>query len=125
MRVNMSEIRGFEYIEKMGLQKGHNAAKMSKAPFIEMGGDEDVINFALKNGAAYVKQYGKAFRIILYILKRDNTGYIIFNDDGGFSVAGLLELADMKDFAKENIDLADYILIAEVGNNLYTVISEQ
>ena len=41
------------------------------------------------------------------MLKRDDTGYMLFNDNGGFNVAGLVELDAMKEFAELNKELAD------------------
>lgn len=119
----MAEHRGAEYIQKLGLEHGHNAVKTIAAPFMEVSGDEEIVNVALRNAAAYVKQYGKQYRLMVFILKRDDTGYMMFNDNGGFQVAGPVEVAMMKEFATENIDAADFVLFAEIGNNLYTVVT--
>lgn len=119
----MAEHRGDEYIQKLGLEKGHNAVKTIASPFIEVSGDEEIVNVALRNAAAYVKQYGKQYRLMVFILKRNDTGYMMFNDNGGFQVAGPIEADMMKEFATENIDAADFVLFAEIGNNLYTVVT--
>ena len=70
-----------------------------------------------------MKQYGKQYRLMVFILKRNDTGYMMFNDNGGFQVAGPVEADMMKEFATENIDAADFVLFAEIGNNLYTVVT--
>lgn len=119
----MSEKRGTEYIKKLGLENGHNAVQTIASPFVEVSGDEEIINFALRNATAYTKQYGKKFRLMVFVLKRDDTGYMLFNDNGGFNVAGPVSADDMKEFAQLNIDAADFILFAEIGTNLYTVVT--
>ena len=55
----MAEHRGDEYIQKLGLEKGHNAVKTIASPFIEVSGDEEIVNVALRNAAAYVKEKNK------------------------------------------------------------------
>lgn len=119
----MSEHRGDEYLQRLGLEKGHNAVQTIASPFMEVSGDEEIVNVALRNAAAYVKQYGKKYRLMVFVLKRDDTGYMMFNDDGGFQVAGPVAADLMKEFATENIDAADFVLFAEIGNNLYTVVT--
>lgn len=119
----MSEKRGTEYIRKLGLEDGHNAVKTIATPFFEVSGDEEIVNIALRNASAYTKQYGKNFRLIVFVLKRDDTGYMLFNDNGGFNVAGLVELDAMKEFAELNKELADYMVFAEIGDNLYTIVT--
>lgn len=119
----MSEKRGAEYIARLGLENGHNAVKTIASPFIEVSGDEEIVNIVLRNASMYTKQYGKKYRLMGLILKRNDTGYLIFNDDGGFNVAGPVEVEDMKEFVSLNIDAADYMLFAEIGNNLYTVVT--
>lgn len=119
----MSEKRGSEYIKKLGLEDGHNAVKTIASPFIEVSGDEEIVNMALRNAVTYTKQYGKNFRLIVFVLKRDDSGYMLFNDNGGFNVAGPVPVADMREFAQLNKELADYLLFAEIGDNLYTVVT--
>ena len=119
----MAEQRGQVYLKKLGLEDGHNAVKTIAAPFFEVSGDEEIVNTALRNAALYTRQYGKKYRIMVYVLKRDDTGYIMFNDNGGFQVAGPIGLADMQEFAAENKELADFMLFAEIGTNLYTVVT--
>jgi len=119
----MSVKRGTEYITKLGLENGHNAVKTIAAPAFEVENDEQIVNMALRQGALYVKQYGKKYRVMIFVLKRDNTGYIIFNDNNGFQVGGPFVANTMKEFAMENIELADYMLFAEIGKNLYTVVT--
>lgn len=119
----MEKKRGDEYVEKLGLKNGHNAVQTIAAPFIEVSGDEEIVNFALGNATKYTKHYGKKYRIMVFVLKRDDTGYVIFNDEGGFNVGGPVVLSELQDFAALNLDLADYILFAEIGNNLYTVVT--
>ena len=84
----MSSKRGAEYLKKIGLENGHNAVKTIASPFFEVSGDEEIINIALRNSAVYTKQYGKKYRLMTFILKRDDSGYILFNDNGGYNVAG-------------------------------------
>ena len=60
---------------------------------------------------------------MLFILKRNDSGYMMFNDNGGFQVAGPVSADQMKEFAQTNIELADFVLFAEIGNNLYTVVT--
>lgn len=119
----MSEKRGMEYLQKLGLESGHNAVKTIASSFMEVSGDEEIVNVALRNAAAYTRQYGKKYRLMVFILKRDDTGYMMFNDDGGFHIAGPVQAAEMKEFAQLNLELADFILFAEIGNNLYTVVT--
>ena len=119
----MSAKRGSEYIEKLGLENGHNAVQTITSPFLEVSGDEEIVNIALRNAARYTKQYGKKYRLMVYVLKRDDSGYLMFNDNGGYQVAGPLPLSEMREFATTNIDAADYILFAEIGTNLYTVVT--
>lgn len=121
----MATQRGMEFIKKLGLEQGHNAVQTIASPFIEVSGDEEIINTALRNASLYVKQFGKKFRLMVFVLKRNDTGYMLFNDDGGFKVAGPVDVTVMHDFAKENIELADFLLFAEVGDNLYTVVTKQ
>ena len=109
----MAEHRGDEYIQKLGLEKGHNAVKTIASPFIEVSGDEEIVNVALRNAAAYVKQYGKQYRLMVFILKRNDTGYMMFNDNGGFQVAGPVEADMMKEFAKTRKNYIEAI----VGDN--------
>lgn len=115
--------RGAEYLKKIGLENGHNAVKTIASPFFEVSGDEEIINIALRNSAVYTKQYGKKYRLMTFILKRDDSGYILFNDNGGYNVAGPIAVNDIKEFAKINIDAADFMLFAEIGDNLYTVVT--
>lgn len=119
----MAQHRGNEYLVKLGLEDGHNAVKTIASPFVEVSGDEEIVNFALRNAAAYTKQYGKKYRLMVFVLKKGDTGYMLFNDDGGFNVAGPVSVADMKEFAKINKEAADFMLFAEIGNNLYTVVT--
>ena len=119
----MSDKRGTEYIKKLGLENGHNAVKTIASPFFEVSGDEEIINIALRNSAVYTKQFGKEYRLMTFILKKNDVGYILFNDNGGFNVAGPIQVEDMKEFATINIDAADFILFAEIGDNLYTVVT--
>lgn len=118
----MEENRGHEYIEKLGIEEMTNAVKQAVS-LMEVSGDEEIINKALYSGHQYITLYGKSYRLIIFILKRDDTGYFLFNDNGGFSVAGPVSLNQMKEFASINKDAAEYILFAEVGNNLYTIVS--
>lgn len=120
-RENMAEKRGQEYIEKLGLEEMTNAVKQAVS-LMEVSGDEEIINKALYCGHQYISLYGKRYRLILFILKKDDTGYFLFNDNGGFSVAGPVTLDQMKEFASLNKDAAEYVLFAEVGNNLYTIV---
>ncbi|MGN0427543.1 MAG: hypothetical protein ACI4F0_07055 [Agathobacter sp.] len=117
----MAEKRGQEYIEKLGLEEMTNAVKQAVS-LMEVSGDEEIINKALYCGHQYISLYGKRYRLILFILKKDDTGYFLFNDNGGFSVAGPVTLEQMKEFASLNKDAAEYVLFAEVGNNLYTIV---
>lgn len=119
----MSEKRGTEYLVKLGLTDGHNAVKTIASPFLEVSGDEEIVNIALRNASAYVKQYGKKYRLMVFVLKRDDTGYMLFNDNGGFNVAGPVVAEDMREFAELNKEAADFILFAEIGENLYTVVT--
>ena len=115
----MSSKRGAEYLKKIGLENGHNAVKTIASPFFEVSGDEEILNIALRNSAVYTKQY----RLMTFILKRDDSGYILFNDNGGYNVAGPIAVNDIKEFAKINIDAAAFMLFAEIGDNLYTVVT--
>lgn len=119
----MSEKRGTEYIKKLGLENGHNAVKTIASPFIEVRDDEEIVNIVLRNAALYTKQYGKKFRLMAFILKRDDNGYMLFNDNGGFNVAGPIGVEEMREFVTLNIEAADYMLFAEIGENLYTVVT--
>lgn len=120
----MAENRGQEYIDKLGIQEMKNAVK-SAVSLMETSGDEEIINKALYSGHQYITLYGKRYRLIIFILKRDDTGYFLFNDNEGFHVAGLVTLEQMKEFASLNKDAAEYILFAEVGNNLYTIVAQE
>lgn len=120
----MSDKKGMEYIEKLGIKEMKNAVK-SAVSLMEVSGDEEMINKALYSGHQYISLYGKRYRLIIFILKRDDTGYFLFNDNEGFHVAGVVTLEQMKEFASLNMDAAEYILFAEVGNNLYTIVANE
>lgn len=120
----MAGNRGYEYLEKLGLIEMTNAVKQAVS-LLEVSGDEEIINKALYSGHQYISLYGKRYRLMIFILKRDDTGYFLFNDNEGFSVAGPVTVDQMREFATLNKDAAEYILFAEVGNNLYTIVAKE
>lgn len=113
------------YINKLGLENGHNAIKrmfFDVEPCFE--NDEELMGFSFGLFREYLKKCGMNSPLTLYMLRNDNTAQYIFNDSKSVNISMKLPVHMVKKTVKECFEYDDYILVVETSKNHFTVVTQ-
>ena len=113
------------YINKLGLENGHNAIRrmvFDTEPCFE--DDNELMGFSFSLFKDYLKAYGMMSPVTLYILRNDNTAQYIFNDSKSVNISMKLPVHMVKKTVKECFEYDDYILVVETSKNHFTVVTQ-
>lgn len=125
----MKQADAKKYIKKLGLEKSHNGIKRADgAESLTYESEEKLLvaavnmvnNFAQK----YIKQYGKDYRVTMYILKKDGTTHLCYNDAQGINLAPNASLEYAQGYAKKFSKMEDYILMVETEENCFSLVTQ-
>lgn len=125
----MKQADAKNYIEKLGLEKAHNGIKraVGKEP-ITFESEEKLLMaaFGMVNNFSqkYIKKYGEDYRVTMYILKKDGTTHLCYNDAQGINLAPNTTLEYAQGYAKKFSKMEDYILLVETEENCFSLVTQ-
>lgn len=121
----MKQADAKKYIKKLGLEKAHNGIKQTNEnePML-FECEAKLMLFALQTVTKYAQRYGNRFKVTMYILKKDGTAYLCYNDEIGINMTQNISL----EYAQEHVKLCspeeEYLLMVETDENLFSFVTQ-
>ena len=116
-----------KYIQKLGLEKGHNAIKRTTFPSdFTFSSEPELLLYAYTIAKGYLQKYDiNTYRLSLYIYRYDNTVNYIFNDSQGINIAPeKISSETINEFTKKFSQSEDYILLIETKPNTISIVTQ-
>lgn len=115
-----------KYIEKLGLEKSHNAIKRAVGNGEALFETEaELFMTAYRMVRGYVEKYNRDYRVTLYILRYDGTAQFFFNDADGINGTEKQPFEVVKEYADNFSADEDYMLMVETRPNRYAFVSQK
>jgi len=121
----MKQADAKQYLEKLGLEKAHNGIKRAVgAETMTIESEEKLLMVAFELVNDFIKNYGKDYRVTLYVLKKDGTTHLCYNDAQGINLAPNSSLEYAQGYAKKFSQTENYILVVETDENCFSLVTQ-